>query len=216
MTVQELRSLVQQGEHSTLEFKRKANHPDKIMKEVVAFANSNGGHLLIGVDDNGSIPGLKHVEEEYYIIEQALDRYIRPAVDYSLHIIRLSENRGILHCFIQESDRKPHHIIEDKTTGKGPAYVRVADRSIRASREAREILRRRRKNKDIQFTFGEKEKQLMSFLEENPHITIPEFAQIASLNRYQASRTLILLVLANVLDLIPKEGGDDFYVLKSS
>ncbi|HAA14232.1 MAG TPA: ATP-binding protein [Cytophagales bacterium] len=214
MTLQELQSLVREGEHSTLEFKRKANHPDKIMKEVVAFANTQGGTLLVGVDDNGSIPGVKHVEEEYYVLEQALDRYCRPKVDYSLSIIRMNDLRGVLYLQVKESDRKPHVVIENLTTGKGIAYVRVADRSMQASKEAREILRRRRKNKDIQFTFGEKERLLMEYLAEHSFITLPQFSKLARLNRYRAARTLILLVLANVLDLIPQETGEDHYKIK--
>jgi predicted HTH transcriptional regulator len=49
--------LVRKGEGATLEFKLKSNHPEKIVREVVAFANSQGGLLLIGVGDDKSIPG---------------------------------------------------------------------------------------------------------------------------------------------------------------
>ena len=216
MTVQQLQALVREGEHQRLEFKRKANHPDKIMKEVVAFANTDGGDLFVGVDDDGSIPGVKHVEEEYYVMEQALAKYCRPQIPHSLSIIRLSDRRGVLHIAVEVSDRKPHIVVENFDTKKGPAYVRVADRSIRASREAREVLRRRRSNKDIQFTYGEKEQLLMGYLDDHPHITLPEFSKLAKLNRYKSARTLILLVLANVLELIPQEGGDDWYILKSN
>ena len=204
MTVQQLQVLVREGEHDTLEFKRKANHPDKIMKEVVAFANTRGGHLLIGVDDDGSIPGVKHVEEEYYVIDQALHRYCRPAINYTLSIIQLSDHRGVLHLAV----------VENATSNKKAAYVRVADRSIQASKEVREILRRRRRNKDIQFTYGDKERQLMEYLAEHHYITLPQFRQLARLNRYRAARTLVILVLANVLELIPQESGDDHYRLK--
>lgn len=214
MTLRELQVLVKEGEHRTLEFKRKANHPDKIMKEVVAFANTAGGELLVGVDDDGSIPGVKHVEEEVYVLEHALEKYCRPQIDYTLEVIRISGLRGVIRCTILESERKPHFVIEDFKTRKGPAYIRVADRSIRASREVREVLRRQRKNRDIQFSYGDKERVLMQYLEEHPHITIPQFSEIARLNRYRASRTLVLLVLANVLELIPQEGGADFYSLK--
>ncbi|MEQ8573732.1 MAG: ATP-binding protein, partial [Fulvivirga sp.] len=51
MTFQELKRLVSQGESETLEFKRKVAHPEKIVKEIVAFANTKGGKLLIGVSD---------------------------------------------------------------------------------------------------------------------------------------------------------------------
>ena len=49
-----LRRLVSQGEGQHLEFKRKASYPDKIVRELIAFANSQGGTLLVGVDDDKS------------------------------------------------------------------------------------------------------------------------------------------------------------------
>ena len=53
MTFTELKQLVRRGEGQYLEFKKKADHPDKIVREMVAFANSGGGELLLGVDDHG-------------------------------------------------------------------------------------------------------------------------------------------------------------------
>src|SRR5688572_24661586 len=72
--VQELKRLVAQGESSTLEFKRKASFPDKIVREMIAFANSVGGVLLVGIGDDKSIPGLKHPEDESHVIREALKK----------------------------------------------------------------------------------------------------------------------------------------------
>ena len=54
-----LRRLVAAGENDRVEFKRKVAHPLKVAREAVAFANSGGGVLLIGVEDNRTLPGLK-------------------------------------------------------------------------------------------------------------------------------------------------------------
>jgi predicted HTH transcriptional regulator len=70
--LKDLRQLVRQGEGQQLEFKLKSNHPDKIMKEVVAFANSEGGKLLIGVADNKELIGLKYPDEDEYIISKSI------------------------------------------------------------------------------------------------------------------------------------------------
>lgn len=55
MTKQELGVLIKEGEGYTLEFKE--NLGKKFAVEVVAFANSMGGKILIGVDDEGNIVG---------------------------------------------------------------------------------------------------------------------------------------------------------------
>lgn len=67
--IQTLRKLVAQGEGATLEFKRKAAHPEKIICEMVAFANTQGGTLLVGVSDDGNLAGLKFPDEEALLYE---------------------------------------------------------------------------------------------------------------------------------------------------
>ena len=65
-----------------------------------------------------------------------------------------------------------------------------------------------RKKKDIQFTYGDHENQLMKYLEEHKTITLPQFRELTGLNRFKASRKLILLVLADVLKITASEKGD--------
>src|SRR6476620_2988527 len=70
--VTELQKLVARGEGSNLEFKRKASYPEKIVREMVAFANARGGILLVGVGDDKTIPGLKYPEDESHVIQETL------------------------------------------------------------------------------------------------------------------------------------------------
>lgn len=88
------------------------------------------------------------------------------------------------------------------------AYIRVNDQSIRASREVREIARRSQLKKDIRFHFREHEKFLMSYLDNNPAITLKEFVATSGLKKFYASKKLVLLVLADVLRVTPHEKGD--------
>lgn len=220
MTVRELQLLVKEGEHTTLEFKRKVAHPEKIIKEIVAFANTSGGNLLIGVNDDGHLTGLKFPDEDAYMLERAIRQHCRPQIQLQKEYIQLSEKKTIIRYYIPESSQKPHYVQEPAATAsKGQngrprlqkrSYFRVLDRSIQASRELREILRRQRKPKDIGFIWGEKEQLLLRYLSEHPSITVKEFAHLAKLSRHQASRTLVLLVLGNVLNIIPAEGEDVF------
>ena len=225
MTVKELQLLVKEGEHTTLEFKRKVAHPEKIVKEIVAFANARGGNLLIGVNDDGNLSGLKFPEEEDFLLERAILQQCKPKIQYDKEYISLSEKKTIIRYYIPESKRKPHFVLEKEVKpaigapyGNGRpvqkrTYFRVGDRSIQASRELREILRRKQNPKDIRFMWGEKEQLLVQYLQDHASITVQEFAQLAGINRYQASRTLVLLVLGNVLEIIPAE-KQDVYVMK--
>ncbi|MDN5204093.1 ATP-binding protein [Fulvivirgaceae bacterium BMA10] len=211
MTLKEVQVLASQGEHETLEFKRKVAHPEKIVREVVAFANTKGGKLLIGIDDNGSVPGLKFAREDQFSLNKAIKKLCKPSIKYNSEIVPISAKRAVISYEIFESEKKPHYVIEDTITRKGKAYVRVEDKSLQASKEVREILKRGKRTKGVKFHFGRKEKLLMEHLDKNTSITIKEFQHIASLPKYIASKTLIQLVLANVLSVKAEEGEDHYF-----
>ncbi|MEQ9437964.1 MAG: ATP-binding protein [Cyclobacteriaceae bacterium] len=232
MSLQEIQRLVGQGEGENIEFKRKVAHPDKIVREIVAFANTTGGHLLIGVDDDGSIPGIKFAEEEIFVLERAIQRWCRPQIDYHYQVIPLNQKRAVVHYFIKESPQKPYLVLSSALSfsengaadhppftpspqkpqhrRKGTAYVRHQDKSLQASTEVWQILKQSRNARDIRFTYGDKEQLLMQHLEQHQKITLREFSLLAKLPRRVASRTLVRLVLANVLKVIPKEKEDVF------
>jgi predicted HTH transcriptional regulator len=211
MNVKELKNLVRQGEGTTLEFKLKANHPEKIIREIVAFANTKGGKLLVGVGDDKTIPGLKFVDEEEYMLVRAIERNCFPPLDYEIERIAITDERDVLVFNIPKSQEKPHYVqLENEENGK--AYVRVQDRSVQASREVKQILRRE-KEEGIQFRYGDKEKILMEYLSDNKKVTIEKFSEIAKIPTWLASRTLVLLVLSNVLKIQPDEVMDSYYIL---
>lgn len=202
--VLDLRKLVAKGEGQNLEFKRKASHPEKIVREMIAFANAQGGILLLGVGDDKSIPGLKFPEDESYVVNQALEN-CRPPLSFNETFIPVGDDRTVIQYEISESKRKPHTFRSEQQIVE--AFVRVEDRSIKASREVREIAKRAQRKKDIRFHYGEHETLLMKYLDENPSITLKKFME-SGLNRFRSSRKLILLVLADVLKISPNEKGD--------
>jgi predicted HTH transcriptional regulator len=201
-----LKRLVAEGEGQNLEFKRKASFPEKIVREMIAFANATGGTVLIGVDDNGTIAGLKYPEEESHVIQQAL-KSCKPTLKLTERFIPIGNARSILRYDIPESKRKPHYLVHN---GSKNSFVRVADQSIKASREVKEIVRRAQQMRNVKFHYGDHERILIQYLDKNSTITVKEFMRIGKLNRFNASRKLILLVLANVLHITPHERGDLF------
>lgn len=100
-----------------------------------------------------------------------------------------------------------------KVEGLRKAYIRVKDRSVQASKEVWEILKKGKREKDVIFTYGEKEELLLKALDEQKQITVKEYAKIARIPKFLASRTLVRLVLANVLSIHPQE-SEDYFTLK--
>ena len=191
-----------------MEFKLKANHPDRIVREIVAFANSGGGKLLIGVGDDKTIKGLKYADEDEFMLVRAIEKYCTPAITYRIEKVPMPGEREVLVFHVPRSLDKPHYVKD--TLGKQRAYVRVADKSVQASWEMREIMRRARKERDVRFSYGEKERKLMQLLDEKTSVTVDSYATTAGIPRNLASRTLVMLVLANVLEVHPDEVLDRF------
>lgn len=215
MTLRELRRLVAQGEGQRLEFKRKAVYPFKILKEVVALANAQGGVLLIGVSDDGTIPGLKHPEDDEYVMKNYIHKYCSPDVEYNLETISVLNHKSVLAFHIYESMKKPIFRLYDLKKKIGKAYIRSEDKSLQASKEARKILKFQ--NQEISpysgFSYGEHERKLVQYIEQNQGITIDTFTNIADISRRDASELLIRLTLCNLIELCPREHGD-FFVMK--
>ena len=65
-----IRALISEGEHVRQDFKFEISDSRKIARSLSAFANTEGGRLLIGVKDNGRIAGVRS-EEEMYMVEAA-------------------------------------------------------------------------------------------------------------------------------------------------
>ena len=206
-----LKELVRRGEGHFLEFKLKTNHPDKIVREIVAFANTDGGTLLIGIGDDGTIPGLKYADEDEYILVRAIEKFCFPAITYTLERVQLHDEREVLVLCIPRSPHRPHHVLPDPADPENrKVYVRVDDKSVQASKEVREIMKGERADRNVRFNYGDKEKALMHYLGQNTYVTVDMFAALANISRKIASRTLVLLVLANVLDIFPSDVMDRY------
>lgn len=213
MELQTLKKLVRQGEGLHVEFKLKAKFPEKIVREMAAFANAEGGTVFIGVSDDRKIYGLKNANEEEFVMVRALERYCSPPLSYSIEKVLIDDSHEVLAFIVPKSlGAQIHYILENpkrKTTPKR-VYIRVADKTIQASKEMREILKGKQKQKNFGFQYGLKEQQLFKYLDKNTFITVKHFSQEANISRAIASRTLVLLVLAGVLQITPNEVEDRF------
>lgn len=210
VTLYDIRRMVAGGETDRMEFKLKLNHPDKVVREAVAFANTHGGHLMIGIDDNGQINGIKNPYEESYVMQKALADLCRPELIYEMAVVPLTEKRAVLCFHIKKGKNPPYFAVEKSQNRFGKAYVRVGDRTVQASREMRQVLKLKGNEKLTGFAYGENEKLLFHYLGEHNRITLKEFHQASLMPMQQVSEMLVRLVLTNVIRIIPEERADWF------
>lgn len=212
MTRRELEQLVGLGEGISLEFKRRVPRPERIAKEIVALANTNGGRIVLGVGDDGTITGVGDASEEEFLLRQATDAHCTPPVEYRTERIVVGDRNDVVVVTVPESPEKPHVVVADPPSenGEEPVYVRVEERSVEASDETVERLETQEANEGVTFEFGETESLLMRYLDDYGRITVPQLAQLADISPERASQTLLRLTRADLLHLHTSEEGDYF------
>jgi predicted HTH transcriptional regulator len=205
-----LEQLVDLGEGISLEFKRRVPRPERIAKEILAFANTNGGRILLGVSDDGTIEGFQNVSEQTFLLRQATESHCSPPVEYNTERIVVGERQDVIVVTVPESVEKPHSLVSEAVNGEGRVYVRVEERSVEASDETVQRLRNQRPGERVTFEFGETESLLMRYLDDYGRITVPQLAQLADISPENASQTLLRLARADLLHLHESEDGDYF------
>lgn len=93
MTPQELQTLIQQGENAAVEFKALPLRPEALAREMVAFANSAGGTILLGVADDGTVLGIDGSEQlEEWVMNIARTAVI-PALTVTYETVAINATR---------------------------------------------------------------------------------------------------------------------------
>ncbi|MEM7654659.1 MAG: ATP-binding protein [Bacteroidota bacterium] len=217
MNIAELSRWVSGGEDKHLEFKRKARHLDKIARELVAFANTDGGHLLVGVDDDGKLFGVKEAEADYFALERFLEQYVKPALPLKWQLIPITSQREVLVLEILPSKTSPHFLYaQDDGPRQKVAFVRVRDKSVQASREMVRVLRYLKRKQGVSLRIGEPEQTLLQYLETVPNITLAEAQKLLNISRRNVSQKLVLLVSAGLLRLRPGEKADRYSLIQKA
>jgi len=210
--VSELKALISEGENFKIEFKRQFSGIEKIAKEMIAFANTKGGMILFGVDDDGTIYGVESEKSETDLIYEASRKYCEPPIEPIVQVIELN-GKDIVVAIVEESRSKPHRLqdYKDIVSRDARVYIRVNDKSVIASREVVKILESENPSSEpLSIIIGENERRLFKFLEDNQRVTVKDFAKLVNISERRASRILVKLVRAGVIRIHTEEKFEYF------
>jgi predicted HTH transcriptional regulator len=214
MRRKELLELIEEGENLHCEFKRKFSSPEKIAREILAFANTKGGYILFGVDDNKEIIGVESEKAEAELIKDAATTFCEPPVEYRLNYIDV-EGKEIVIAEIPGSDKKPHRLqdyLKIFEISKAVVMIRVNDKSIRASKEMVRIMKADADNLSLtKYSIGPNEKKVFDYLNNSETISVKQLSELVNVSERRASRTLVKLVRAKLLAIHTKDNGEEFF-----
>ena len=198
-----IRDLIRQGEHQQLDFKFEITDSKKIARSMVAFANTDGGKLLVGVKDNGKIAGIRS-DEEYYMLEAAANMYCKPTINFEVHPWTI-EGKTILEVDIPKSQNIPHYAPDQNDKWK--VYVRSGDQNRLANSVLLKLWKRKKTMKGTLIKYSEKEKTLLNYLKDNEAVSLNMVRKLTGLSKFKAELILVNLLAIEVLDLIFDENG---------
>ncbi|MBM4431382.1 MAG: DeoR family transcriptional regulator [Chloroflexi bacterium] len=136
MTPEEIRTLISQGEGQRLELKRSLAELETGARAAAAMANTDGGHILFGVRDDGTILGVQIGAQTRERVVQAITDNTDPTLYPSVEYVDL-DGRTVIVVTVSRSEDRPHLV-------RGRAYKRVGAADVQMSRAEYERLLRER------------------------------------------------------------------------
>ncbi len=201
-----IEKLIEQGEGLHLDFKFEISDMAKIARSLVAFANTDGGKLLIGVKDNGTIKGVKS-EEEYYMIDNAATHFCKPAVNFSSKEWSI-RGKKVLEISIPASSKQPHR-APDKD-GHYKAFYRYKDENLLATGVQMKVWRKINSTNNISVTIEGAYKRILEYLEKDESVTVAKFQSLAGISKHEAEEVISDLMVMDVLEMNISEKDHSF------
>jgi len=198
-----LKKLIAGGENQQLDFKYCISDSRKIARTLSAFSNSNGGKLLIGVRDNGSIAGIR-TDEEIYMVDTAVHLFCRPEIDYTVKQ-HVTDGKTILEIDVARGDKRPDQVKDED--GRWLTYFRNDDQNLLANKIMLQVWKKEEKRTGVMVRFSKTENALMNYLKINGSITLSKFRKLAKIPSHKAEAILANLIVFKVLLMKPSEKG---------
>jgi Putative DNA-binding domain len=201
-----IKKLIQAGEHQQLDFKFEISDSRKIAKTLVAFSNTDGGTLLIGVKDNGKIAGVRS-EEEFYMVQAAANMYCKPEIVFESKRWPI-DGKTVLEIIIPKGTDYPYfaHTEPDEWL----AYIRVKDENILATAVHLKVWRNKTHDRGILMEYSVKVKKLLEYLELNQSISLSRFCKTAFLPRAAAENIIADLIYFGLIEILYEDNHFKF------
>lgn len=183
-----LLSFIREGEHQQQDFKYRVADACKLAKSVSAFANTDGGRLLIGVRDDGNLSGVRS-EEEIFMMHQAAYKYCKPEASIKFDTYH-AEGRTIVVATVPPSAKRP--VCAQDEEGRMRAYIRIADENIVASPVHLALWHESQRPQGTMLTYDDTMRQLLDAMQGQQ--TLNQIVRLSRLPRHKVITLLARLI----------------------
>ena len=193
-----IQDLIQEGEHQMLDFKFEISDSRRIARSLAAFANTDGGRLLVGVKDNGAIAGVRS-DEEIHMIQAAAEMYCQPKVEYTTEEWEIN-GKTVLEVIIPKDKHHKHKAPDNQGVYK--IFVRVKDENLVADSVLIKVWKADKFARPAKIAFTDTETLLLHYLREHGEITLKEFQELAHISKRKAETILADFILVGTIILV--------------
>ena len=193
-----IQDLIQEGEHQMLDFKFEISDSRRIARSLAAFANTDGGRLLVGVKDNGAIAGVRS-DEEIHMIQAAAEMYCQPKVKYTTEEWEIN-GKTVLEVIIPKDKHHKHKAPDNQGVYK--IFVRVKDENLVADNVLIKVWKADKFARPAKIAFTDTETLLLHYLREHGEITLKEFQELAHISKRKAEAILADFILVGTIILV--------------
>lgn len=206
-----IQNLILEGEHQMLDFKFEISDSRRIARSLAAFANTDGGRLLVGVKDNGAIAGVRS-DEEIHMIEAAAVMYCQPKVHYTTEEWEIN-GKTVLEVIIPKDEQQKHKAPDNQ--GNYKIFVRVKDENLVADNVLIKVWKSDKLAIPAKITFTETETFLLHYLSEHEEITLQEFRQLAQINKRKAEAILADFIIVGTIEIVQTSQNTVFRLVQT-
>lgn len=202
----ELKQLIAEGEGQRLDFKFRIDDQKKIARTLVAFANSGGGSLLIGVKDNGKIAGTDP-EEEFYMIEGAADLYCRPKVEFNSKVWKEGHHL-VLEINVEGSDVRHRAVTEG---GNWKSYYRLDDHTVKGNKVLDKLWSYKRSGVSRPESFTDQQLELLKQFNEGAQVSISRLYRSSTMKMNEVDQFVAALLAWGVISVGVTDEGVRYF-----
>lgn len=203
-----LKSYIREGEHQRQDFKFRVDDAKKIARTLAAFANTDGGRLLIGVKDNGKVVGV-NPEEEFHVIQGAASLYCKPELSVKTQIMQ-DDHKLVLEVTVDEVENKPVKALDENGVWK--TYVRREDHTLLANKILVGVWKKERNKTSTPQAFDKDEQLILNTIKEAEEITLSKLYRVTKLKKSYVDRLLILFITWEVVSMNIGPSGTYFAI----
>ncbi|MBL4862899.1 MAG: ATP-binding protein [Crocinitomicaceae bacterium] len=202
----ELKRMISEGEGVSLGFEYRIEQK-KIARTITAFANTKGGKILVGVQNNGKVKGVDP-QEELYNIEKAVELYCKPPVEFVTTITQ-ENHHLVLEVNIEPSKSK--HKAKDEA-GNWKYYHRVNNQTLLENKVLfrlwhYQIVKTRKPD-----NYTEEVTQLIKLIDIGQPITISKIYRLSDFDKNEVNDLLARLIFWGVIEMQATDSGLEYVI----